>query len=288
MSGCFYDVQQSQTIPSVIGSGRSNTVIYMTPNPSSCTVAAKAIGARGFGARFSDFTIDGGGSVIGTADSMIQINQAYQPVIENVSVLNWGSTQSASRALLVLASADISLRNVLVQGSSSNDRSVACEISGNGSALNTFCSNHYHNLIISNNNGHTPLGQTFSWIGGGADECGDAQRWCTQISDNSEFIAQNSTFFSTIKLGNNAIFYATNINAGIYNSGVRGIAIEIPATSVVKSVGSTWRGNGGAASVVNFGEFDDGLMNQFPTCTGGTCTVRTAAQAFIGNLPVRR
>lgn len=289
VTGCIYNVQASGPVPSIIGSGRVSTGIFTAPSMTPCT-NAQLIDSRGYGQTFQDFTIDGGDSVHNYSAALFQVFQSSYVTIRNVTIAWWGSTQPLSRALSVITSSHIALEHVTVQGSQQTSRDTACEIGGNGNADDLVCSNHYRNLLVNIASSRGTAGSAFLFRGGIIDECYDPQLLCTIVNDNMELNARGTSFFSTVAVGAGSVFYATDVNTGMYNANAAVPALTIGVGGKVFATRSTWRGAGATKAVTNNGKFVDVGGNEYKACTlaSNNCVNKTAAQAFVGNLPVVR
>jgi hypothetical protein len=286
VSGCIYQVETTGAIPSFFGSGRYNTVLFMAPTNTPCSAGPQLIVARGSGMQFGGFTIDGGDYLRNTSAGLMSIYSSFEADVFSVSILRWGTNNTASRALAVTGTADLAIDRVKVQNSPPNSRAMACEIGGNGVVNKILCSNHWRNLKVVSQSSRTPGSQGLTWLGGTVDECGDIMHWCTEIEDDSEMQVTGMTFFSTVRVGMGALLSITNGNVGFYNSGVRGIALQIASTGRVISSATTWRANAGGKAVVNGGTFIEGDGTEYKNCIGFICTTISRAKAFQGNQPI--
>lgn len=288
VSGCIYDVSKTGALPSMIGSGSAGTSLFLQPGWTNCASGPVLINASGQGLTLQGFTIYGNGILFNGPNNIINMVQIGHFQMIDIQIINIGTNTTGS-ATLYVSSGDFGyFSNLLIQGSPSNSFDTACIIGMSGKVDNTFCSNHWRNLLVNGGSSRTPLSTGLNWNGGGADECGDKLLWCTYVADNSEFQTNGATMFGTTHVGSGASLYVTNGNMGKFNSPASVPALDVNSTGTVYSVGTTWRANGGASAVVNRGTFIDGGLNDYKNCVSSSCTTLTPGRAFTGNLPIRR
>lgn len=289
VTGCIYDVTFSGPTPSIIGDGRYSTGIFMAPSMTPCT-GAQLINSRGSGQTFADFTIDGGDSLNSYTGAVISIFSSDHPSVKNLDIRFWGSNQALSRGLGLISNAHMNVSSVTVQGGPPGTQSTAVEIWGNGVVDDLVASNYYRNLLINNAPSRGTAGSSLLMRGGIVDECSDPARLCTIVNDGKELNANGTSFLSTVQIGVGSAFFATNVNLGAYNASPAVPALTVASTGKVTSASSTYRGSGVAKAVTNNGKFVDVGGNVYKSCTLGTdtCVEKTAAQAFVGTLPVVR
>ena len=289
VSGCIYDVNKNGQIPSIAGGGADNTVLFLTPTLTACTDPSTVIYASGYGFSLSGIGIEAGGTTYttGSASAAITVTNATQWNISNVNVLNYGWTGTVGAAIRLSGVQYGYSWNVIVQGG--GGPGYLCDISGAASELNTwFCSNSgTRNLRFGSPSGRTPTSSPLLWIAGGADECSDANAWCTVVDTNSEADIIGAVIFSALRIENGGVAYLTNVNVGQFNTTNRVQAADISSTGAIYSEQCTWRGTRGG-KIVNRGTFTDGLGNIYQDCNGTSCTTIKAAQIFAGNQPVTR
>lgn len=296
VSGCVYDVSKNGQIPSFVGGGQDNTVLFFAPTITACTDPAMGLYANGSSFVISGVTFEMGGILQATTNPVVNLTSASQWQVNNVNIMNYGwSVQNGSA--LKLSSVQYGYGwNVIVQsgnagGSGSNQNlGYLCDIGGAASEMNTwFCSNSQSRNLIFRNPLRSPTSTgPVTWISGGSDECADPLGQCTVVDTNSEADIQGAVLFSGIVVSPGAALYITDSNIGRFNSStLRESPANVASTATVYTQQTTWRTNLGG-KIVNYGSWVDGFGNVYQDCNSTTCVTKRPGQVFTGNQPITR
>jgi hypothetical protein len=292
VSGCIYDVLKTGNngpLPGFVGSGRYNTVLFLTPTITACADPAILFYAAGQGLTLQGVAIEANNVAQSSTNNLLSISSS-EAIITDFELRNYGNSQVGAPGAALSATLQYSeMSQVIVQGAPGAALNFQCNFQMSAAVMrDVFCSNGFRNVNITSGSSRTPSTVGATWIGGGADECGDPLQHCMIVTANSELQASGITIFGVLEVDPGAAVYITNSNVGAFNNSNALTGAYISAGATVYSTGTTWRGNAGSKAVVNAGTFVDELGNNYATCTVGSCTARRAGQAFTGNLPITR
>ncbi|HVQ52887.1 MAG TPA: hypothetical protein VMS92_22860, partial [Mycobacterium sp.] len=93
---------------------------------------------------------------------------------------------------------------------------------------------------------------------------------------------------SAISVDGTSTLWINGGAAGGFSSASPIIGATIATGGRIISGGTTWRGNAGGKAVANSGTMIDAGGNDWKTCTGASCTVKTPGQVVSGKQPVRK
>lgn len=289
VSGCIYDVvNASAPVPALRGAGQHQTIIYTAPAMTPCT-DSQLIRSSGDGAQFTDFTIEGSDILYSYNGPLISVFQSSRPRLVDLTVRHWGSIYAGARGISVITTAHFYMNGVRVQDDPTGSKAVAMEVQGSGEMVGVVLSNYRRNLHVLSGSSRSPSSTPIVWTGGLVDECGDTNRWCMVLENDSSFDMRDTSVWSAIRVNPGAVLYLGGANVGAYNlASVRMTALDVAATAKAVLIGNTLRSNAGAKAVVNYGDVIDGGGNDYKDCNATTCTTKTAAQSFVGKQPVRQ
>lgn len=278
---------------SIVGSGRHQTILFLTPtlNPAPGS-GAFLIQTQGAGMRLADFGIDAANFLYVGSNDLIRLSGTVKTVLENVEIRDIG-INNKDAAILNMISTYSQATSVFIQDGPAGDKATACRVEASASTFrDVTCSNHYTNLIVANANGRTDSSSILTWFGGTVDECSHPSYSCSQLLAGAELDAYGLVFFGTthgaLSIASGAVAYLNNLNVGAFLSLNRGPGLVIASGGKAVVSQSTIRGNAGGWPVMNQGTFIDGGGNDYKNCTDGTCTSLTVGKAFHGKAPVRQ
>lgn len=291
VSGCIYDVNKASGggTPSLIGSGRYNTVLFPAPTITPCTDPALLIYSKGQGMTLQGIGIEGGNVLQNTANGLVNLTSPGQWIVSDFEIQHYGNANANGTAFTISSGTYGLMQQVIVQNSPPGSLNYQCNFQLSADVLNdVFCSNGWRNVLISSGSSRTPASVGATWVGGGSDECTDPLGWCMDVAASAELQASGIVIFATLRLEAGAVVYLTNGNVGSFTSANNYPAANIEVGAKIYSMGTTWRGNAGSMSIINHGQFFDELGNDYKTCTNNTCTARTAGKSITGNQPITR
>jgi hypothetical protein len=268
---------QSVIGPSMVGDGRTNTVLLMRPDTTIPGDGSPVLIQNiGYGARLEDFGVVGAyrNFPLALDQDLISLDQTASAVVRRLS-LNFMGSLADSNAIAFRNSQLLNIEDLTVQNTSAagSIMTAAKFELATGLVKNSIVSNFARNLAVTNNNGRSNAAAPLLWVGGTIDET-FAGTSC-QLFNGGQLNVEGALFFaspeSAIDVDGTSALWISKSNVGRFlNPGLGGIALGIAAGGKVYSSMTTYRANAPSPiSVDNVGTFIDCGGNDYANWNTG-------------------